>query len=86
MQNFWDSGVWGTVNLAAVLLVSLIVGNALKKTLKFLRRSLIPTSVLGGLLLLLTGVVFRLITGNVMLDTEFFGPPPPPWQPQACSL
>ena len=73
MQNFWDSGVWGTVNLAAVLLVSLIVGNALKKTLKFLRRSLIPTSVLGGLLLLLTGVVFRLITGNVMLDTEFFG-------------
>ena len=73
MQNFWDSGVWGTVNLAAVLMVSLIVGNALKKTLQFLRRSLIPTSVLGGLLLLLTGVVFRLITGNVMLDTEFFG-------------
>ena len=73
MQNFWDSGVWGTVNLAAVLMVSLIVANALKKTLKFLRRSLIPTSVLGGLLLLLTGVVFRLITGNVMLDTEFFG-------------
>ena len=54
-------------------MVSLIVANALKKTLKFLRRSLIPTSVLGGLLLLLTGVVFRLITGNVMLDTEFFG-------------
>ena len=73
MQNFWDTSVWGMVDLAAVLMVSLLVANILKKTLGFLRRSLIPTSVLGGLILLIVGFIYRLITGNVMLDTAFFG-------------
>ena len=73
MQNFWDNGVWGMVNLAAVLLASLLIANILKKTAGFLRKSLIPTSVLGGLLLLIIGSIFRFITGEDMLDTAFFG-------------
>ncbi len=72
MQNFWDIQVWGFVDLFAVLMISLLVANILKKTIGFLRRSLIPTSVLGGLLLLIVGAVYRTVTGNVLLDSAFF--------------
>lgn len=71
--NFWDFSVWGSVNLIAVLLVSLLAANFLKKTIKLLHYSLIPTSVLGGILLLIVISIYKYITGNQLLDTEFFG-------------
>ncbi len=73
MANFWDFSVWGTFNLIAVLLVSLLVANSLKKTVKFLRVSLIPTSVLGGLILLGISAIYSGVTGNNIFDTSFFG-------------
>lgn len=73
MANFWDFSVWGTFNLTAVLLLSLLVANALKKNVKLLRVSLIPTSVLGGLVLLLIAVVYGRITGRTLFNTGFFG-------------
>ena len=48
MQNFWDYSVWGWMILFGVLLGSLLVGNILKKGIPVLSQSLIPTSVLGG--------------------------------------
>ncbi len=73
MQNFWDYNVWGTFLLFAVLLSSLLVGNILKKSIPLLRDSLIPTSVLGGVLLIIVAAVYKWITGDVMFDTAFFG-------------
>lgn len=73
MENFWDFNVWGSFNLFAVLLVSLLVANMLKRSVKWLRVSLIPTSVLGGGLLIAVAGIYRLITGDVMFDTVFFG-------------
>ena len=73
MVNFWDFSVWGYVNIVAVLLLSLLVANMLKKQIAFLRNSLIPTSVLGGAILLIISAVYKAITGNVMFNTEFFG-------------
>lgn len=73
MENFWGSNVWGFVNLTAVLLISLLVANMLKKTVKFLQKSLIPTSVLGGAMLLIIAAIFDLITGKTLFETEFFG-------------
>lgn len=73
MENFWGFEVWGTYNLIAVLLASLLLANALKKYVGFLQDSLIPTSVLGGGILLVIAGIYKLITGNVMFDTEFFG-------------
>ena len=73
MENFWDSNVWGWFNLLAVLLLSLLAGNVLKRKIKFLRASLIPLSVLGGLILIVVAGIYKLITGDVMFDTEFFG-------------
>lgn len=73
MQNFWDFSVWGSINLVAVLLGSLLLANILKKTVGFLRNSLIPTSVLGGTVLLIVIGIYGLITGESLLDTSFFG-------------
>lgn len=72
MNNFWDSNVWGSLSLIAVLLLSLLVANIIKKGIPFMRRSLIPTSVLGGILLLIFAETYQAITGQWVFDTAFF--------------
>ncbi len=73
MGNFWDYSTWGFFNLLAVLLFSLLVANMLKRQIKFLNATLIPTSVLGGGILLVATWIYKLITGRVMFDAAFFG-------------
>ena len=73
MINFWDFSVWGGFMLVAVLLASLLVANMLKKSIPFLEKSLIPTSVLGGGILLIVAVIYKAITGDLMFNTAFFG-------------
>ena len=67
MENFWESDVWGWVLLMGVLLGSLLVGNIVKKVIPFLKNSLIPTSVLGGLILLVVAAIYKAITGVFFL-------------------
>ncbi len=73
MSNFWDSNVWSTILLVSVLLGSLLAGNIVKKAIPFMRNSLIPTSVLGGTILIIVAAIYKGITGNVMFDTATFG-------------
>ena len=73
MVNFWDFSSWGAFNLIAVLLSGLLVANMLKRSIPWLEASLIPTSVLGGSLLLLVSVIYKSITGQEMFNTPFFG-------------
>ncbi len=74
MENFWDSSVWGTFLIIGVLLSSLLAGNILRRKIPFLRVSLIPTSVLGGLLILLAEGIYKLCSGgNAMFDAGIFG-------------
>lgn len=56
----------------AVLFGGLLVGNMLKKAIPFLRDSLVPTSVLGGLILLVISSVYEIITKESMFDTALF--------------
>ena len=72
MTNFWDSNVWGFFNVVALLLVSLLAANALKRAIRFLEASLIPTSVLAGALLLLISEAVRICTGVEIFQTAFF--------------
>ena len=72
-NNFWDSSTWQFFHLIAALLLAMLAANALKQTIPLLRRSLIPTSVLGGLMLLVTAAVYQGATGQVMFKTAFFG-------------
>ena len=73
MENFWDFSVWGWILLLGSLLGSLLAGNILKKGFPFLKNSLIPTSVLGGTILLIISAVYKAITGDIMFDTAAFG-------------
>ena len=73
MANFWDYNVWGFIVLITVLLGSLLGGNVLKKAIPALKQSLIPTSVLGGAILLVIAAIYKGATGLVMFDTEMFG-------------
>ena len=73
MTNFWDYSVWGGINLFAVLLLSLLFANLLKRKCKFLQKTLIPTPVLGGLILLFVATIFEASTGDLLFDTAFFG-------------
>ena len=72
MENFWDYNVWSTVILIGVLLLSLIAANILRKTIPFLQNSLIPASVLGGILLIIVAGIYKAVTGDVMFDTQLF--------------
>ena len=73
MINFWDFSSWGFFNLTAVLLASLLAANMLKRSIPVLEASLIPTSVLGGGLLLVISAIYKAFTGDEMFDTVFFG-------------
>lgn len=73
MSNFWDYSVWGMINLMAVLLVAMLVANILKKRINFLKNSLIPTSVLGGVILLIISTIYVAITGKNLFNSNFFG-------------
>lgn len=73
MSNFWDSSVWGPFNLMAVLLCALLAASLIKKNFKILEESLIPTSVLGGTVLLVISAVYKLITGLHMFEQNFYG-------------
>ena len=72
MVNFWDFSSWGFFNLTAVLLASLLIANMLKRSIPWLEASLIPTSVLGGGILLVISVIYNNITGTEFFDTPFF--------------
>ena len=73
MSNFSDFSVWGSMNQIAALLMSLLAANMLKRSLPFLRNSLIPTSVLGGGILLGVSAIYNLCFGQNMFETKFFG-------------
>ena len=72
MTNFSDFDVWGSLNLIALLLITLLIANALKRKVKPVRVTLIPTSVLAGIILLIVSNVWGLISGTALLETEFF--------------
>ena len=71
--NFWDLNVWSLIMIVGCLLVSMLLANLLKKSIGFLRKSLIPTSVLGGIILLIIASVYKLITGEILFNLGIFG-------------
>ncbi len=72
MENFWEYNVWSLILLFGILLGSLLIGNILRKSIPFLRKSLIPTSVLGGGILLIVTAVFKAVTRESLFDTAVF--------------
>ena len=72
-MNFWDTGVWGGMNVIAVLLLGLLVASLVKKSIKALKESLVPTSVLAGFLLLGVSGAYMAFSGQSMFQSNFMG-------------
>ena len=58
-MNLWDANVWSFVITMTLLFVSMILANTLRNTIPALRRLMIPSSVLGGFILLIANTVFK---------------------------
>ena len=69
-MNFWDADVWSFVVTLAVLLLAMIVANTLRNVIKPLRQLMIPSSVLGGFLLLIALWLIRKLTGSDLVSTS----------------
>ena len=68
--QLWDAGVWSLIVTAAILLGSMLLANSLRLRINFLRRSLVPSSVIAGFLVLLERWAYKAITGNQLLDVS----------------
>ncbi len=62
--NFWDNNVWSFIITVTILLVGMMVANMLRRSIKPLRKMLIPSSVLGGFLLLLANFAYKQFSGG----------------------
>ena len=60
-MNLWDTSVWSFVLTLSVLFAAMIAANVLRNVFPFLRRALIPSSVLGGFLLLAVNWLCRAV-------------------------
>lgn len=71
-MNFWDSNVWSFILIASILLLSMILAHVLKKNIPFLNRSLIPASVLGGVIILIFTTIYKAITKEPFFNLNIF--------------
>ena len=67
--NFWDINIWSVIITLTILLSAMMVANFLRRIIKPLRKSLIPSAVLGGFLVLLLDFAYKEITGNSMFNS-----------------
>ncbi len=71
--SFSDLSVWPVILLMGIILGGLLLGNVLKRNIPFLRNSLIPVSVIGGLILLLISTIIKFTTGKYFFQYFLFG-------------
>ena len=68
--NFWDVPVWSFVLTMFFLFFSMMVANTLRNIIRPLRKLMIPSSVLGGLLLLLADFICRQVSGKALVSSS----------------
>ncbi len=66
--NFWDISIWTFILCLTAIFIAMLIANLLIKTIKPLRRALIPSPVLGGFLLLVFLSVYKLIAGEALFQ------------------
>ena len=74
MVNEWSfdlsqfDSVWKVLLQIGLLLVFLLIGNTLRRTIPFLRKAFIPSALIGGLLLFIFNIIFELIAKQAGSD------------------
>ena len=74
-MSFADLSVWTFIMVIAALLASMLVAAILKRFVPFLQKTLIPVSVLGGILLLIVSTVVYFTAGDYLFNLPAFGAP-----------
>lgn len=69
-SNFWDVSVWSLVITFSILFGGMLLANLLRRVIPALRRTLIPSAVLGGFLVLIADAIFKVIFGHSMFNIE----------------
>ncbi len=72
MTNFYDITIWRSVLLLGLLFGSLLFASILKTLLPFLKKSLIPNSVLGGLILFTISSIVYFTKGEYLFNLVLF--------------
>jgi len=67
-SSFWDVSVWSLVITFSILFGGMLLANLFRRVIPALRKSLIPSSVLGGFLILAINAGFKAIFGHSMFD------------------
>lgn len=57
VESFKDSSVWSLLVQIFVLMAALLIGNLIRRKIPFMRRSLIPSALIGGTLVLLLKLI-----------------------------
>ncbi len=73
-MDFSAYEVWSFLLILAVLLASMLLASALMRAFKFLRESLIPVSVLGGIILLIISTILYFTVGDYLFNLTLFNP------------
>lgn len=73
MTSFSDSNVWSFIFLLVLLLGSLLAANVIKRRVPFFKKSLIPNSVLGGIIILLVELIYKWVSGINLFEASIFG-------------
>lgn len=72
--DFFDDTIWGPILLVGALFATLLLANVLKTKIPFLRKILIPNSVLGGVIVLIISTVCFYTTGKYLFNLPMFAP------------
>ena len=67
--NLWDGDVWSFVLTLSVLLLAMLFANTLRNLCGFIRRLIIPSSVLGGFILLFVNFLLKRFAGITLYST-----------------
>ncbi|MBD5131577.1 MAG: hypothetical protein HDT28_03140 [Clostridiales bacterium] len=72
-MDYSELNVWAFLILIAVLLFSMLLGNVLRRFIPFLKKTLIPVSVIGGLILLIISTITYYCAGDYFFNFSLFG-------------
>lgn len=70
-KSFAGDSVWSIILQITLILVFLFIGNALRRGIPFLRKSFIPSALIGGLLLALLGLFSNRVLDFQLVDKDF---------------
>ncbi len=66
--NFWNLQIWQFVIALGILFGAMLFANMLRRLIKPLGKSLIPSSVLAGFIVLIVNGIYKKITGSSMFN------------------